>query len=300
MKKFSRSVLWVFTLMLSSCINEYPGAGCFHDLFISLEWQDTKPVTTEGKPVTVDVVPVTPYRDGETQQSDIYGTETNVIVGEYIIVGYEDADNVDVDTENQTVSVDSSEDDMAEEPGEFSAGSVKVQVIRDEGAPDINLPMHKQTRPLVIQLQIKGLEKEQIKSIDAIFNGIALERHVNDGFPPVNGQKRPKALRKGKMAYNFNYIGQNEGDLWYEDKKTLLGIDGTGMQTIDLNIRFGDGVTRSLHADLTDAMDGFHSEDLGEDFDNPWYILLVLNVGALDIDIEDWGDGGESWIVIEK
>lgn len=300
MKKLSGILLLSLLVILNSCILQGVGEGCYQDLFINLDWLDTKPVTTEGKPVTVNVVPVQKGGDRETQQSDVRGTETNVIVGEYVVIGYETAQNVKVDVDNQTVAVSSNPDGEANEPGDFSAGSTIVTIERGKDAPEIKLPLYKQVRKLVIQLQVKGLSEPGIQKIEAVFDGIAIDRHINNGFPPHDGTKRPNAIERGNIGYNFNFIEQNQYSSWYEGSRTLLGIDGGGRQTIDLNIHFNDGAVRSLHGDLTDAMNGFHTEDLGQDQDNPWYILLVINVGELEINIEDWNDGGTSWIIAES
>ncbi len=300
MKKQSGLLLLSLLLILSSCIREGIGEGCYQDLFINLDWLDTQPVTTEGKPVTVDVVPVKKGGDGETQQSDIRGTETNVIAGEYVVMGYEKADNIEVNVDKQTVSVNSSTDGEAKEPGNFSAGSTVVTIERGKEAPEIKVPLHKQVRKLVIQLQVKGLYEPGIEKIEAVFDGIALDRHINNGFPPHDGTRRPNAIKRGKIGYDFDFIEQNQYGGWYEGSRTLLGIDGGGRQTISLTIRFSDGFERTVSADITDAMDGFHTEELGQDQDNPWYVLLVLNVGELEILIDDWEDGGTSWIIAES
>lgn len=302
MRKHSRVILLsVLTLVIASCHIDESVGHCIQKTKVLLNWVETHPIAEAGKPVTIVIPPSEYYPDGETFNSDIHGPEAELNVGQHTVVAYETAENTHIDANSQTVKIDAAEDGTVTNPPDyFSAGSTVVEITPASDA-NITLPLYKQVRELDIQLKFEGLGSAYVDEVAGNLDGIAIERHINHGFRPVDHTiTRPPAIKKGNIDYAFGRIaGQRE--VLFSGDRNLLGIDGNGKQTLKLIITFKDDKTYTISEDITTLMDGFHTEELDHDGDDkPWYIKLTFAVDAeFNISIIDWEDGGESWIVAE-
>lgn len=283
--------LLLLTLTVISCVKSSDLDDCVEQMRIELRWILTEPVDYDES-VPIEVIPET-VRSQYTITSDVYGVNVDLRVDEYTIVGYESAQNSTVDVNTQIVSIPTGPNGMALEPEIFSAGSNTVQVTLADKSLIIPLPMYRQVRPLIIEIEIEGDGSPLIQGITGVLHGIALERSISNGFPPTNGQNRPAAIRNGSIDYNLLPLTRTVGDSWFGGSRNLLGIDGTVNQILDLVITFTDGSSTTLSLDVTDDLSEFQTVDINE----PWYIIIVLEAGFnLEVSIADWKAGAESWI----
>ena len=295
MKKYFIPLLALGAMFtVTSCIEESTD-HCPKKANVLLDWVETLPITEEGNPVNVVIIP----GDGSNEQvydSDTHSPDVEIPVGEQTILVYEKNGDKHVNNRQQTVSVDTDDDGkMNDEPDYFSGGSVKVDVQPNS---DLELPLYKQVRELIIELKLTGPGADYIAGITGNFDGIATERHINNGFRPVDPTvTRSPAIRKGDVDYTFDNV-ENESDAFFSGSRKLLGIDGEGKQILTLTITFKNGDTHFFPVDVTELMDGFHTEDLDtEGSERPWYIKLAFEVAtSFEIVIVDWEDGGSSWI----
>lgn len=297
----SLSFLFAIVLIFTSCIKEGL-RECEQILYLHLNWIETEPTTEEGNPVTVDIMAID--EEGEySMQSSVDGTQIPIYSGKLLITGYETAENAHIDIREQTVYLDALDDGtVVNEPGYFSAGSTEVEVMPGESISEtIDLPLYKQVRKLIIELKFEGEGASLINQVSGYVDGIALNREINYGFSPVDKTiTRPPANKAGKMSYAFARSSSLAAvdEVIYSDGKNLLGIDGNAKQLLTFTATFKKGETYMLIEDITELMNGFHTEGLDENgSDKPWYVKISFSVDTdLNISIQDWENGGESWI----
>ncbi|NDV80606.1 FimB/Mfa2 family fimbrial subunit [Bacteroides sp. 51] len=296
MKKYFIPLLALGAMFtVTSCIEESTD-HCPKKANVLLDWVETLPITEDGNPVNVVIIP----GDGSPEQkydSDTHSPDIEIPVGDQTILVYEKNGEKHINNHQQTVSVEAGADGKVnDDPGFFSGGSVTVNVQPNS---DLELPLYKQVRELIIELKLSGAGAEHIVGITGNFDGIATERHINNGFRPVDHTiTRPPAIKKGNVDYTFDNIASESG-AFFSGSRKLLGIDGEGKQTLTLTVTFKNGDTQVFPIDVTRLMDGFHTEDLDhEGSERPWYIKLGFDVDtSFEIVIVDWEDGGSSWII---
>lgn len=302
MKKFSEIMLLsILIFTFASCRIDESVGHCIQTTTVLLNWVQTQPIVEEGNPVTITILPSEYYPDGQTFHSDIHGPEAELNVGKHTVVAYETSDNAHVDPAKQTVNIDAAPDgNVTSEPDYFSAGSTTIEITPQTDA-NIILPLYKQVRKLMVELKFEGAGSPLVTAITGNLDGIAVERAINHGFKPVDPAiTRPPAIKTGNIDYTFTPV-EGQTDVLFTGNRKLLGIDGNGLQTLELDITFSNAKVYSLTEDVTSLMDGFHTEDLDVvGGDKPWYIKLTYSVDAqLNISLTDWDDGGESGIIAE-
>lgn len=217
------------------------------------------------------------------------GRDIEILPGSYRFTAWETASNVTVDGTTVTVS---STGGAADEPQEFTAGTITDDISNQDGYQTVTVPMYQQTRDLIIRLRFTGDGVSLIRNASGSVDGIALSREMIYGFPPVDGRLRPVAITDGSVGYEF--LQADDG--WYMGRRTLLGIDGDSDQTLSLTIGFDEGYTTDGSVEITADLNPFHTQDIGE----PWVISLSVEVGAtFEMVIVDWYSGSESWLEAE-
>jgi len=153
----------------------------------------------------------------------------------------------------------------------------------------IHLPMRQQTRPLCIKVYFTGYGIPELQGLEAVLEGVTLERKIENAFAPGDGSTRPAAIRNGSAHFSFDQI-----DGYWNDVRRLIGVDGQSAQKLTLTATFTGGHTQSITLDVTGDMFGYHTQDV----DEPWCIVLTVDLTELLImTITDWYGGAESWIV---
>lgn len=291
--KFS---LLLILFLVSSCLRDGENLDeCIRRMRIELRWINTSPLD-DNEQVSIVADPMF----AGTQSSfisDIYGVDVDLLTGGYNIAGWESYSEVDLDITNHTVNVHTQADGTAVSPPLFSAGSTTATVELTGGTQIIPLPMYRQVRPLIIEINLIGDGYALVNGITGTLQGITLERSLENAFPPVSGLSRPTALKSGNIDYTFALSDGEGTGVWYAETRNLIGVDGASSQMLDLDVTFsGDNEPSSFQFDVTSQLAEFQTKDINE----PWYIIITLNLGAnLDITIVDWIAGSESWITAQ-
>lgn len=291
--------LLLLTGLASSCIRDGEKLDdCTRRMRIELRWIETSPLNSrETVDIGIDPLTAGPQSNeapvARRLKSDVYGVDVDMLLGSYNIIGWEPYSNVDLDNGNHTLKVHTQADGTAESPAIFSAGLVPAWES-SAASEIIELPMYRQVRPLVIEINFIGDGYVWIGGVAGTLRGIALERAMTDAFPPVNGLSRPAAIEAGSTNYAFAPADNAKAGIWYTGVRNLIGVDGNSRQILDLTVSFtGDNEPASFEFDVTDQLAGFQTKNVGE----PWYVVLTLNMGAnLDVGVVDWLSGPESWI----
>lgn len=293
--KFKLSILFGL-ILLSSCVRDGENLDeCIRRIRIELRWMDTQPLDNSER-VNIEIVPTTTTASPKSDiTSDIYGVDLDLLTGGYAITGWESYTDVDLNKTDLTVGVHTLADGTAMSPAIFSAGHTNTTVEMSNESLIIPLPMYRQVRPVVIEINFIGDAYSLVNGVTGTLKNIALERSLDNAFPPVNALSRPAATKSGNMNYTFGLADNIGSGIWYTGTKNLIGIDGNSSQTLDLTVSFtGDNQPATYAFDVTGQLNEYHTKKINE----PWYIILTLNLGAtLDITIVDWIAGPESWIV---
>jgi len=279
--------LGVFASLLPSCIKD-DRDDCPSGLYIQLDWINTAPRSNQEQ-VNLSVTPV----DFEWEETDLtsgtYGRYVDLIPYNYRIVGWEDGENISI--AGDTVTLATGPYDYALEPSVFGGGSALAEVYPDRNNQILHLPMRQQTRPLCIRVFFTGYGVPAVQELEAVLEGVTIQRKINNAFAPADGNARPPAIQSGSARY---YFGMEE-DHWYATKR-LIGVDGGSSQELTLVATFPGGHTDTVTLDVTGDMFGYHTQDVK----NPWCITLTVDITELLImTITDWYAGTDSWIVAE-
>lgn len=293
-KKLLATLLLVVPLLtVSSCIKSGDEMGeCVRNMRIELRWVGTEPLNnSENVDIEIDPASIGTRAD---ITSDIYGVNIDLQADSYNLVAWETHTNSVIDAEDHTLAVNRKMDGTAESPNIFSAGYKAATVAMDKSSEVIIIPMHRQTRPLVIELDFSGDGFPFIESITGNLSGVALKRHMDNAFPPVSGLSRPAAIESGIMKYSFLPYPGRATITKYRAEENLIGIDGNSSQILTLNVQFaGENEATPYLFDLTSDLSQFQTKDINE----PWYVVLGLGLGFdLEVTIVDWKSGPESWI----
>lgn len=296
-------LLLLLTFTFTSCVRDGESLeDCIRRMRIELRWIETAPVDN-NETVHISVHSELTQTDSNLT-SDIYGVDVDFQIGNYTLVGWEEFTNAQLDIENQTVSVETSAGNIASDPAIFSAGIATATVDETCNSIVIPLPMYRQVRPLVIEIDFTGAGIGLVESLQGTLTGIAVERLLSDGFPPVSRTDRPAARRNGSINYVFSSISPEGEGMWFGATHNIIGIDGNAAQNLTLTINYRDEelpladsrATSQLTFDLTEQLAGFHTSDV----DDPWYIILKIDVGiSLEATIVDWISGTESWLTAQ-
>jgi len=276
---------------MTSCVKdgiiECPPAAT-ENIRIELEWLNTQP-KDDGESLNLAIIPTT----GEEIDDHInqYGKDVELAPGTYNFVVWESAENVTVSGQNISVAT---AEGYALDPGKFSGGATTAEIIITPDSIVIPVPIHQQTRELIIEVDFAGDAISIVEGLEATLSGVTLERDINNGFPPTDNRNRPPAIRNGSILYSFNRGELRLSDEWFSGSRHLLGVDGDHSQELNLRVKLATGDTEEVSLDVTGDLIEFHTKDIHE----PWYIILKLNLGInLELEIVDWYAGAESWLI---
>lgn len=206
-------------------------------------------------------------------------------------------DTENVTTDKNTVTVETNPDGTPKEPGDFSGGYIDVTVdgnTENENIP-IQVPVNRQTRPLIIKVRFTGNNVSLVETVSGAVSGIAFSRDLNHGFQPTDREPRHPALQSGSIGYSFGKIAAG-GQEFLSESHRLLGIDGDAEQHLTLDILFGGLIHKEYDFDITRAMDEFHITEVTK----PWEIEITIHLGAdFSATIEDWKAGPDIWMDAE-
>ncbi len=279
MKKFSNIVLlFLAALGTVSCVKESKDDDeiCYRRLRLVIDWVNTEPID-ENESIPVDIV--NSAGNPDRISSPVYGRDLELPGGTYRFIGWEPVGNVTLS--GTTLALATGSDGTVTEPSPFSGGVVTDQVRETDADQMITLPFYQQTRPLIIKIRFTGYGAPFVDGVTSRLNGIAVERDIAYGFPPMNGTIHPPAVSGGFIDYTFT----ETDDEWFTGERVLLGMDGSRDQTLDIAIALTTGGITPLNLNVTGQTEVFHTENV----ENPMYIYLVLNVGIdLDMTIVDW------------
>lgn len=286
MKNYLKLICILFSVVMSSCIKDgYDYDNCPGEYNVTTVWPGNNG-EYDGYDENTTLTIITPSGQVITIAP---GSSLGLEEGKHQVNGILGNDDDKVEINGSTVTVKPETDGTAGDPGDFMGGSTNIEVTPD-GDTSFKVPMMHQSRPLVIKVKFIGYGAEALTGVSGMVEGIALSRHINHGFVPVDGQPRHAALKTGNVSYSAMSINE---DGFYTDNKRLLGIDGDSEQHLTLTARMADGTVLTLPFDITSDMHEFHITDVTE----AWVIEIVLQ---LDIDfkatIEDWKVGPEEWM----
>lgn len=301
MKYLKLTPLLLCVFILSSCIRDGEDLeNCFRNIRIELRWIDTRPLS-DNEQVNIAIT----SSSGETTAitSDIYGTDVDLLADTYTLVGWEAAENVILNRENATVSVATRADGVLLNPSPFSAGMTRAEVVFQYDSLIIPLPMYQQTRPLIVEVEFIDTDSPIInefpplENLSATLSGITLERDINDAFIESATRQSTGAIRNGKVAYDLIEDPEpREGGIWYIGANNLLGFDPGAVHTFDLTVKFQGQEPMDISFDVSDQLSEFETRNIHE----PWYIIIRLSLdSSLDVSIQDWIAGPESWLIAQ-
>ncbi len=302
MKKFVKLVpLLACAFIFSSCIRDGLDLdNCFRNIRIEFRWIDTQPISQDEQ-VNISIT----SSQGETTNitSNIYGRDVDLAADTYTLVGWEPAENINLNRVDGTVSVSTRADGIILNPTPFNAGMTRAEVIIQQDSLIIPIPMYQQTRPLIVEVQFIDTDSPIInefpplESLSATLSGITLERNINDAFIERATRQSTKALKNGSIVYNLeeNPESREEG-LWYIGSNNLLGFDPGVPHTFDLTVKFEGEEPLDISFDVSDQLSEFETKDIHE----PWYIIIRLSLdSSLKVSIQDWIAGPESWLIAQ-
>lgn len=292
MQKLLKKVLLLCLVVgATSCIRgDFRLEDCSYKIKVNLDFINTKPLD-EDEELVLNVIPSEDPESGKKHTTTVDGTEVELLPDEYEFIAHEPVDNIEVT--GNTVTVEKNPDGSIKEPPKFNGGSIIEKVI-PKNDQTVDVPMHMQVRDLIVVIKFKGEGVPYIKTIDGNLDGIAVSRHINDGFEPVSMVKRPKATEKGFVLYEFEENKETSNE--FQGINTLLGIDGEGKQTLSLSLDTSLGIVKDYTLDVTSSLDDFHTVDIHK----PWYIVLELELDVkLEMTLEKWKVGTESDLIAQ-
>lgn len=233
------------------------------------------------------------YRGSEWRETEVGpDCQLNLTKGNYAAVSLKDA-NENITSDGTIVTVKANPDDTSADPGEFVGGYIDFEVeevSRDYEVINYDLPTFVQTRMLMIRVKVEGSNAALLETVTGRVNGVSLSRDLHHAFIEDAGQDRYPALKTGKVDYSMN--GKDD-EGYYTDSHWLLGLDGDENQLITLTLNYAGDITKSFSFDVTEGLDGFHTDDILE----PWVITIILRAGSdFTATIEDWYAGPEEWL----
>lgn len=284
----------LLALCLTACIKEgYDSDNCPGEFIIIPAYPEGE--VAEGKGTqTIITKP-----DGSKETIEI-GSDHPLDLGEgthTITTTQGKTENVTVD--KNTVSIETDEEGVPEEPGDFSGGYVDITVgpNGESGSTSYEVPINRQTRPLIIKVKFVGNNVPMVKVMAGTVSGIAFSRDLNHGFSPTDGKPRHPALTSGTVPYSFGKAENTAGGQdFLSETRRLLGIDGDAEQLLTLDILFVSNMYMRYEFDITRAMDEFHITDVSK----PWTVEITIRLGAdFSATIEDWKAGPDIWMDAE-
>lgn len=285
--------------MFSSCVRDGESTdACNNNVRLTFEWIDTEPLDHEGE-IKVDVAPQT--SDNFSITARPAGCAVDLSWDMHDFMATEDADNIHRDGRLLTVAENA--DGLAKEAGFFNGGTAAVELLGFQDY-EIVIPMRKQARQVMFMIDFADGFAETITEMSGKLSGIAISRDVDEGFPPVDGQRRHGAVKNGAIGYHFTSQPTLIGDPVFVGGRWLLGLDGDTPQELTLDIRCEDGQEVSCVVDITHMFSYTEGGQLKDyyltDTHDPWVIRMTLDmcVAWLPVVI-DWKAGGESWYVAE-
>lgn len=106
--------------------------------------------------------------------------------------------------------------------------------------------MIQQVREISLDLLLEGGDIDDILSIDAVVDGLAHELDLNTNEHIGSSAKANPTFQKDGNKFTADMM--------------VLGIDTSKNQTITLTVKFKDGTTQQLVADVTSELVGFNDE----------------------------------------
>ena len=278
MKRYYKLLIITCALFMTACIKEgYDSENCPDDHKVTVVWPSAP---TDGNVKDVVITVINPDGSVETITA---GSNTILEDGKNLLIGSSAGEKDEVTIVGEKVTVNTNPDGTCCEPGGFKGGSLEIEIGPNmENITDIEVPVTWQTRPLEVHVKFVGYAAQAISDVNGTVEGIAISRLLNNGFPPLDGTKRPTAIKEGSMNYHLEQSGAND---FFQCSKRLLGIQGTTKQNLSLQVTFSDGTVADYPFDITTDMDNFHTENV----EDPWIIEITLRIGAdFSATIEDW------------
>lgn len=284
----------LLALCLTACIKEgYDSDNCPGEFVIIPAYPDGEAGGGEGTQ-TIITKP-----DGSKEQVEIGSDHPlDLEEGTHTVTSTQGkTDNLTVD--GSIVTIETDEEGNPKEPGDFAGGYVDITVgpNGESGSTSYEVPVNRQTRPLIIKVKLVGNNVPMVKGMAGTVSGIAFSRNLNHGFLPTDGQPRHPALTSGTVPYSFEKSETTTGGQdFLSETRRLLGIDGDAEQQLTLDILFGNNTYMRYEFDITRAMDEFHITDVSK----PWTIEITIRLGAdFSATIEDWKAGPDIWMDAE-
>jgi len=267
---------------------------------IELQWVNTRPLS-DTEEVSISIDPT--MGEVMTVISNPFRKDVDLLADHYNIIGKEFVDSVNFDIEKGTLSIPTGSDGFAYSPKPFSAGETTADVVYKEDTLIIPLPMYRQTRPLVIEVKLVDKrtpiinEFPPVEMMSGVLKGITTERDIDNCFPPHDNREPWPALKNGSIGYDFTLLSDSiVQERWYSDTKNLIGVDNGTSQVLDLELKFQGSDIMDFTFDVTDLVTEFQTKEVTK----PWYILITLALdSSLNVDIEDWIAGPDSWLVAQ-
>lgn len=284
MNLFFSTFLCFVALSLFGCEDQDDGCG-YGEFNLVYDWSSSKSISSN------EYLVITPDESASsTIQTDNVGKKLSLQNGGYRFFAYETVPTVTTDGTIFTIKVDENSHIIA--PNPFSAGVLSVKVFNTL-SKTFYLPMYYQTRELIIRVKYIGETKDDIVSADGLIDNVTLSRKIEEGFPPVDGIGRHEAISNAKARYDFTAkISEDRDVALFVGNLHLLGIDGGESQLLSLFTHFADG-DASLSFDITQALDLFHTDRVGE----PFVIEITVKVAEnFYAEIVDWKSGSISII----
>lgn len=285
MKTLFKTMAFVVLLSATACIKDgFIGENCPGDFSVSVVGPDG---LGTDKNTTITVI----MPDGSTKNIAI-GNEGkgNIDLGEgkFQLVASTPYEKDKVNLEGDKITVRKDENGECVDPSDFNGGATDIEIIPGkEVNPNIEVPMVQQTRPLIVRVKLLGDAAQRVTGVNSKVDGIALSRHINHGFPPVDKKPRHPAIEATSIAYKQ----AKDENGFYSGTRKLLGIDGDAAQHLALTIHFDESKEVTYQYDISRDMDEFHITDVKE----PWVIEIILQLGAdFQATIVDWQVGPET------
>lgn len=285
--------LFTCIFLLSSCVYDDDPDKCLGEVRLEFDWIDTEPLDEE-EIIDVDIL----SGSGERRiiSTTPAGTAVSLMPNSYKLIAFEEAENVTCSDRIFTLGLNG--DDSAKDPAFFNGGTTTANLPVNFNRETIVIPMRIQARKVIIRVNVFDDQAGTITKMSGKLGGITVSRDIDEGFPPVDGQRRHNALVNGSVAYDFQPTPGSDGVTLFSDEHYLLGLDGSSLQELSLEAEFSDGQPLSLTEDIS-HMFSYTENSVMHDYHltntrDAWVIELNVDIRlGWGIFITDWNAAEE-------